>query len=402
MGAAQQSRARDRRPLAVWDEPERQRLGGGPRRVALGPLEVASISIVKQKSRPSMRHSDQNGFRVLKRCRFLFSLLLVLLSVCNTAAGIRRVEISHHIEPSSIAASTYFLSHGRYGGGIVPRGVAEFLSPTQVRLSARQLKLVILDKAKLRNDQPDYDSIGIQWNDDVYELSAQDDLIYPLMKFVQRGSYIAYTIPDEIDAAYFRKNALVPTLVGYVAKEFNSAPHAGFLYNVDLWTETEEVPLELKDMIMKDVNKSKGDGQLRNPGTYVNADFHVKYQVFLNNANGKRVADVGGLPLRYVWDVARNGSTIVSDVEVFTFPEKEFDLQYRAVLFFQTAAILRQFSEDNKQEFDRFLKEVGEVMGEHYSGFHVSASWGAVLLAALFALSWRARRLHSGKKVAFK
>ena len=32
---AEQRRARDRRPLAVWDKRERSRLGGGPRRRAL-------------------------------------------------------------------------------------------------------------------------------------------------------------------------------------------------------------------------------------------------------------------------------------------------------------------------------------------------------------------------------
>src|SRR5262245_57420608 len=34
-------RARDRRPVAVWNERERSRLGGGPRRVALGGSEIS-------------------------------------------------------------------------------------------------------------------------------------------------------------------------------------------------------------------------------------------------------------------------------------------------------------------------------------------------------------------------
>ena len=34
MGAAQQSRARDRRPLADWNDSEQSRPGGGPRRPA--------------------------------------------------------------------------------------------------------------------------------------------------------------------------------------------------------------------------------------------------------------------------------------------------------------------------------------------------------------------------------
>jgi hypothetical protein len=312
-----------------------------------------------------MRLSDHSGLRTLKGCRFILSLLLALLIVSSAAAGIRRIEISRYVQPLSVTAGAYFLQEFQFSGGVVPRGTAEFLSPAKVKLDAGQLKLVILDKAKLRNDRPDYDVIGIQWKGDVYQLLAQDDLIYPLMKFIQRGSYIAYTIPMAgLNKDYFQQNALlpVPKSGAYVAKEFKSVPHTEFLREVDLDTDTEAMPPNLKAMIMQDVNK--GNKQLAEEGSYVNADFHVKYQVFLDNANGKKVADVGGLPLRYHWNIAIDGSAILEDVEVFTFPEEDFDLQYRAVLFFQTAAILRQLSQDNRQEFDRFLKEVGDIVGE--------------------------------------
>lgn len=309
-----------------------------------------------------MKPFTQNRHWALKSSRFIFSFLLALLVFCDVTAGIRRVEISRYVQPSSTRGRDFFRVHGRYAGGVVPRGMAEFLSPAKVRLSARQLKLVIIDKAKLRNDQPDYDAIGIQWKGNVYKLSAQDDLIYPLMKFIQRGSYIVYTLPIvDYDEDYFRNNHLVNIGAGYIAKEFVSDGLAEFLEDVDFIedTDTEEMPDSLKARIIKQANT--GIGEFVRFGTYVNADFHVKYQVFLDNAGGKRVADVGGLPLRYYWNVAEDGSVIVDNVKVFKFPEEEFDLQYRAVLFFQTAAILRQFKQDNRPEFDRFLKEVGKI-----------------------------------------
>lgn len=153
---------------------------------------------------------------------------------------------------------------------------------------------------------------------------------------------------------------------GYVAQEFNSANHADFLTDVDLDTETEGMDTKLKATIMRDMSVFNGEPDEWNT-TYVNADFHVKYQVFLDIDNGKRVVDVGGLPLRYFYrvaldDITRDEIAKVVDVEVFKFPEEEFSLQDRAVMFFQTAAILRQFSQDNKPEFNRFLGEVSAVV----------------------------------------
>ena len=319
-----------------------------------------------------MKPSDQKGFRAFNRCRLISPLLLPLLVVSSAIARIRRIEISTYIHPgpaASAAARAYFPGQGRLGGGVVPRGSADFLSPEKEKLRAGQLKLVILDRAKLRNNRPDYDAIGLQWNGNVYQLSTQDNLIYPLMKFIKRGSYIAYTIPVAgYNKDYFDNNHLVPFRnvgrlgMGYVAEEFKSTPHAGFLEYVDFARAEVITNYNLKARILRDVRR--GNGQRAGIGSYVNADFHVTYQVFLDNVGGKKVADVGGLPLRYHWVAPKRGSAVVRDVEVFKFPETEFDEQYRAVLFFQTAAILRQFMKDNRPEFDRFMKEVGDLVGE--------------------------------------
>jgi hypothetical protein len=314
-----------------------------------------------------MNVSEQSHFRAIKRSPFILSLLLALLVVCDAAGQVRRrIEISRFVQPSrvgSAVAGRYFTRAFRFAGGVVPRGTAVFINPAGRRLGTRQLELVILDKSKLRNNRTDYDAIGIRWNGKIYQLAAQDDLIYPLMKFIQRGSYIAFTIPVvDFDENYFRENSLLSDGgVGYVAKEFLTPSHIELLQEIDLDTETQEMLPKETAGIMRAINR--GNRQSAEMGTYVNADFHIAYQVFLANANGKNVVDVGGLPLRYSWSVARDGRAVIDEVQVFTFPEDEFSLQDRAVMFFQTAAILRQFSQDNPREFNRFLREVGTVEG---------------------------------------
>lgn len=182
------------------------------------------------------------------------------------------------------------------------------------------------------------------------------------MKFIQRGSYIAYTIPVAgFDVDYFNRNGLEHSIYGgYVAKEFNSADHVELLTYADFAETENTLPVNLKKMIIEDA--VEGSGQVTEEGSYVNTDFPVTYQVFFNRTSGKPVIDVGGLPLRYFWDIAEDGSAVIQDVEVFKFPEKEFDLQDRAVMFFQTAAILRQFSQDNQPEFNRFMGEVSAAI----------------------------------------
>ena len=295
--------------------------------------------------------------------RITLCILLVSLIVTNIAGQVRRkIEIAKVIQPTSSGARSYFPRQFRFGGGVVPRGSAEFFNPTGERIGASQLRFVVLDKAKLSNNRTDYGAIGIRWNGDVYQLSVPDDLIYPMMRFIERGSYIAYTIPVAgYNKAYFKRNALVEGGGGYVAKEFEDI--ADFLGDVDLDFEVEQLREDLKAKIMRDVNTTR-NGTLKKAydmGSYVNADFHVKYQVYLE-AKGKKVVDVGGLPLRYYWNIARDGSAVLDDVEVFRFPEEQFDTHDRAVLFFQTAAILRQLRQDNIVEFNRFLKEVESLV----------------------------------------
>lgn len=308
-----------------------------------------------------MRQNNES-FQFRKGFRVILTFILAISFVFEITAGIRPVDIAISTNPSSTTARQYFINDYKFGGGVVPRGTAQFLSPTNQKLGAEQLELVILDEAKLRNNVSDYDAIGIRWQNNVYELTTQDDLIYPLMQFVQRGSYIAYTVPVlGIDKDYFEKSALMKRRGDYVAKEFMRPAHTEFLTNIDLGSKYVDIPSDIEASIKNDINRENDIDTKR--GTFVNADFHVNYQVYLgNDANGKRVADVGGLPLVYLWKVSERGNAIITNVGGFAFPREEFDLQYRAVLFFQTAAILRQFKLHNRAEFDRFMNELAAVL----------------------------------------
>jgi hypothetical protein len=300
-----------------------------------------------------------------KSYRLLLSLLIVFLIACSVFSQRRvPVEMSAIIQPSS-EAPFYFSRHGRLGGGVVPRGSAEFIGPKNAVLSVNDLQLVVLDKNKLRNNRTDYDAIGIRYKENVYEISMPDDLVDPLMRFIQRGSFIIYTVPVAGgDSDYFAQQSLmkfrnVPRLgMGYVAKEFLGTPYAALLEATD-FAKTQRLDRKLENQIVSRSIAGLGRGDFTGIGSYVNADFHVKYRVFLVTNRGKRVANVGGLPLRYHWRAANRGRAVkVYKVEAFTFPTEPFGLQDRSVMFFQTTAILRQFHNANRTEFNSFLREV--------------------------------------------
>ena len=303
-----------------------------------------------------------------------FCSLIVLLALLSQVLGqIRGIEISRFIQTAPLA-STFFRVSARFAGGVAPNGSAEFLAPEPAltKIKPSELKLTVLDRRKLANDLPDYDAIGIQWKGVAYKLTTDDTVLLPLMKFVASGHEIAYTIPEEEDndPEYFKNNGLVALPVTlfeerYVAKELRDDDLVDFLDRFDV-SESIVEPLDnsIKCGILGDIAKTNTPlGKFLRRGTWVNADFHVNYKVFLETKNGSSTAAVGGLPLRYYWNVYEKGNS-VSDVEVFRFPEREHTLEYEAILFFQTAAILRQFKESNPAEFNRFLREVSSIVKE--------------------------------------
>lgn len=307
------------------------------------------------------------------RFRPVISLLLILAICFGAIAQVRRrIQVSRSINPSPVAG-TYFRGTFRFGGGVVPRGTAQFLSPDNKGLNPSQLELVILDNAKLANDRTDLDAIGLKWQGQVYKLAMPDDFVYPLAKFVQRESEIAYTIPVVLfDEEYLKTRRLkdfrrvllnYKYFMGYAAEEFESFSHKEFLEKLDLSRDVGEMTDADKRLIMEDIKKEvRGSNviQDRLGGSYVNADFHVIYHFYLTSTNGKNVVDSDGVPFRYYFRVASDNTAIIRHIQVFAFPEDARDpkFQDQAILFFQTTAILRQLYKDNRPAFNRFLAQV--------------------------------------------
>src|SRR6185436_10945448 len=119
-----------------------------------------------------MRHSRQDCPRPFNRIRLPLSILLALLFVSNAAGQIRSAEVYRFVRPSATSIGRDFFSfHVRFAGGVAPWGTATFHGPANAPLTPiqlKQLRLVILDKDKLRNHEPDFDAIGIRWENNVY------------------------------------------------------------------------------------------------------------------------------------------------------------------------------------------------------------------------------------------
>src|SRR5688500_18326200 len=114
------------------------------------------------------------------RSRPVVALLLVLAVGFGAIAQVRRrIQVSRSLNPSPVAG-IYFRGSFRFGGGVVPRGTAQFLTPARRQLGVRQLELVILDPAKIANNRVDLDAIGIKWRGQVYKIAIPDDFVYPL------------------------------------------------------------------------------------------------------------------------------------------------------------------------------------------------------------------------------
>lgn len=288
------------------------------------------------------------------------TLLGLVVHMMTAFLPVRRAEMSSFINFSSQRASVGFFGSGEfmYSGGVVPRGLATFLRPDGTRINGKDLGLAIINKSKFANRISDFDAIGIKYGNEVYKISMDDKLLYPLMKFVKSGTYTAYTIPPNYDAEYFRKKEFVEWNDAYVAREFEG--HELFLDAVDLDTEIESLPLEMEKKIVQSFDTLYSNRELNQSksGSYINADFHITYQVFLETMDGEKVADIAGLPLRYYYGVNSSNQPIIRQVKIFQFPEDEHSLQYKSTVFFQAAAVLRYFKHKNPAEFARFMNEV--------------------------------------------
>lgn len=296
----------------------------------------------------------------MTRPKLSFFVATVLLALHWSAAwAVRNADLSSFVNTGSGVAVAFFHGpHYLYSGGVSLRAHGlQFLSEDNSVIAIEDLSL-------------QFDATGgtvkLGYKDALYELPIEDAMVCPLAKFVSRGAYTIYTIPVvREDEKYFSDSGLVETAGGYVAKEFLGTKYVKFLDAVDLMSGTAPLPEALKKAVIDKINSGLPNFDSSEEGTYVNADFNIDYKAYLTKEGDRRFIDIAGLPLRYSWDVGAGEKAVIRDVEVFKFPERQSGLQYRAVLLFQNAAVLRRFATQRKDSFQVFMESACSYYDQH-------------------------------------
>lgn len=293
--------------------------------------------------------------------------LLRKVIACALLAGavapcfaIHDISISSYV--SAPHASTAAIMRGgmfAFAGGVIPRGDVVFMDDGGRRVSAADLELVT-------------DATGraaIRWEGRSYDLLIQKSLVCPLARYVRSGTVIAFTIAVVADnEAFLKRQGLVTLQPGiYVARELES--QAGLLVNIDLADDVKDIEeAPVRQRILDSMNKVVADsaselasvGALSIPGdgTYVNADFNVRYQARLVTRGSRRFVDIGGMPLRYHWQLGADGKTPrFTDVQTFRFPQASERQQVLNVTFFQNAAVFRHLHRHSAAAFGKFVAD---------------------------------------------
>jgi hypothetical protein len=252
-------------------------------------------------------------------------------------------------------------------GGVVLHGQAQFY------LDDGQGKRNV-PAADVTFSIPKSQSVYLHYRDDKFRLQAHKRIACQLGRFVARDGLIAYTIPPdtpdnltEVQSTRLKEAGLVEIETGFIANEFYKTPLARLVRIAD-FGDTAELPDELKHSLINGINEALGSNRHLDEdvdGSYLNTDHQVTYQVYLVTKSHR--VEVGGVPLRYYWDWATDGSGIVSDVRAMStdWPDgsKLSDLsdsanrlsQYDVVALYQTAGVLRQLSVSNPEQFKSVL-----------------------------------------------
>lgn len=248
-------------------------------------------------------------------------------------------------------------------GGVVLHGKAQFLIE-----SATKKQTVAGATVRLLYENPG--AVYLTQGSNRYSLEMHRGLACPLGRFVQRGGEIAYTIPEDESleaAARLTKQGLVE--IGpdeWIAKEFAKTVFASLMEAAD-FADVDPLPETIAAQLVTTVNASVSPAARTEVegGSYINSDAQVTYRVFL--MEGKNRAEISGVPLRYFWRQASDGSAIIKDVAVLSqdWPRNarltnflrgsEEPTQYDVVSFYQTAAVFRQLNAAAPSDFKSFV-----------------------------------------------
>jgi hypothetical protein len=309
---------------------------------------------------------------LIRRLRTLVVHAVILSLVVSSAgsplvAQVRRAaSYSTFINPAPtpVVRGT-FVRGGLFAiaGGVVLHGKAQFLIE-----SATAKQTVAGATVRLAYENPG--AVYLTQGGNRYSLDMHRGLACPLGRFVQRGGEIAYTIPEDespAGSARLTKRGLVETGPGeWIAKEFANGMFASLMEAAD-FADVDPLPETLAANLVTSVNTyvSPAERTEVEGGSYINSDAQVTYRVFL--MEGKNRVEISGVPLRYYWRQAADGSAIVrriaalsqdwpANTRLTTFSRASAEpTQYDIVSFYQTAAVFRQLNAAAPGDFKLFV-----------------------------------------------
>ena len=253
-------------------------------------------------------------------------------------------------------------------GGVLPAGHAIFLleqGGQEASVAASSVQPTLLP-----DGTPALTANGV-----TYRVGMPAGLACPLGAFVARDGLIAYTIPKYMDPDSRRALRQAGLAHHHIAHEFDNTAFGPLLRAADFGATVPLAP-RMADQITKGINHGNGLNGLiidasfdldKLVGSYLNSDMQVTYRVYLQPSTHS--VQIGGVPLRYYWNLDSSGVAGVFSVEIYAqnWPAgarlTDFNVpgavptQYDIVNFFQVAALFRELHETNPAEFAVFVDQ---------------------------------------------
>jgi hypothetical protein len=301
------------------------------------------------------------------------ALFAATVLLAGTAQAQIRVEpqASSFVDPSSgPAAQLLFGPNGYFmiAGGVVLGGSAIFYAEhdgSDQKVPAAAVQLAVTPNG----------GVALHYAGAAYRVDMPAGLACPLGQFVARGGLIAYTVPKYLDEGS-RQTMLRERIRHHrVAREFDGTPFEALLHAADFADTTKLAPA-IAHALTVSMNDPNGLGgfvidaaaEASNPiGSLINTDVQVQYHVYL--MAGVQKVEIGGVPLRYFWELDRSGAAGVFAVDVFAqnWPTgttlSDLSLpgghatQYDIVNFYQVSGLFRQLHAENPAQFDNFVAQ---------------------------------------------
>ncbi len=217
-------------------------------------------------------------------------------------------------------------------------------------------------------------AVSLSYGGVEYRVGMPRALACPLGRFVARDGLIAYTVPKFMDPES-RQAMLQAGLKRHrIAREFDGTVFEPLLHAAD-FAATVPLPSNVGEALTASLNSANGlsgfvieaaDETDRPIGSLVNTDAQVRYRVYLQAVSHR--VEIGGVPLRYFWQLDRSGAagvfavaelaqswpagTVLTDWSALHAMPSQYDV----VNFFQISGLFRQIHLAQPARFDAFVE----------------------------------------------